>query len=161
MSWEDYRRRTRVLDAVLDDVTASSDWQIPDQRQGEVVKTFGDEAGFAQALYPRWFAALSARMDTVLEVRPEDLPEAAEREAAQLARERAGLFALLAAYADHPALEEAREQERHYLDWAPGAQLPALAKRREELLAAGGNSVSLVTVIRGRIRKLTPVLSGS
>lgn len=161
MSWEDYRQRTRVLDAVLDDVTASGDWQIPDQRQPEIEQTFGDQAGFARALYPRWFAALSARMDTVLEAHPEDLPEAAEREAAQLARERAGLFALLAAYADHPALEEAREQERHYLDWAPGAQLTALAARRDELLPEDQDSVRLITVIRGQIRKLTPVLSGS
>lgn len=159
MSWEDYRQRTRVLDAVLDDVTASGDWRIPDQRQPEIELTFGDQAGFARALYPRWFAALSARMDTVLEAHPEDLPEAAEREAAQLARERAGLFALLAAYADHPALEEAREQERHYLDWAPGAQLTALAVRRDELLPEDQGSVSLITVIRGRIRKLAPVLS--
>lgn len=161
MSWEDYRQRARVLDAVLDDVTASSDWQVPDQRQPEVEKTFGDQAGFAQALYPRWFAALTARLDAVLEEHPEDLPEAAEREAAQLARERAGLFALLAAHADHPALEEAREQERRYLDWAPGAHLTALAQRRGELLPDDESGVSLITVIRGRIRKLTPVLSGS
>jgi hypothetical protein len=162
MSWEDYRERTHVLDAVLDDVTAGSDWRIPEQRQSEVDETFGGQAGFARALYPRWFAALSARLDTVLEEHPADLPEAAEREAAQLARERAGLFALLTAHADSPALSEAREQEAHYLDWAPGAQLTALAARRDELLpeTGKGNTLSLITVIRGRIRRL-PVLSGS
>jgi hypothetical protein len=127
MSWETYRRRESVMDGVLEDVAASGDWRIPDRWHQEIEETFGGEAGFAGALYPRWFAALSARLDPVLEARPADLPDAAARAARQLARERPALFALLAAYRDHPVLAEARRRERQYLDWAPGAQLTALA----------------------------------
>ncbi|MBO0806625.1 MAG: hypothetical protein J2P25_26535, partial [Nocardiopsaceae bacterium] len=70
----------------------------------------------------------------VLEAMPADLPDAAARAARQLARERPALFALLSAYAGHPALEAARQQERRYLDWAPGAQLVALSSHLDELL---------------------------
>lgn len=126
MSWEDYRRRSRVLDEVLEDVAANGNWRIPDRRLPEVGRMFGGAAGFAQALYPRWFAALTARLDAVLEARPADLPDAAARAARQLAGERPVLFALLAAYSGDPALESVRQRERRYLDWAPGAQLTAL-----------------------------------
>lgn len=146
MSWEDFRERQRVVDGVLDDIAASESWQVPAQWQSEIENTFGGEADsaralFARALYPRWFAALSARLDAVLESQPADLPEAAARAARQLARERPAQFALLAGYAGHPALEEAHRRERRYLDWAPGAQLSALAPQRDDLLG-----LTLVTV---------------
>jgi hypothetical protein len=127
MSWENYRRRARLLNEVLDDVAASGDWRVPDQWRPQVDTTFGGEAEFARALYPRWFAALSARLDEVLAAGPADLPEAAARAARQLASERPALFAPLSAYAEHPALEAVRRQERRHLYWAPGAHLPALA----------------------------------
>ena len=44
------------------------------------------------------------------------------------------MFALLAAYADHPVMEGARQRERQYLYWAPGAQLTALASQLDDLL---------------------------
>lgn len=135
MSWEDFRERQRVVDGVLDDIAASESWRIPAQWQPEIENTFGDEALFARALYPRWFAALSARLDAVLESCPADLPEAAARAARQLARERPAQFALLSGHAGHPELEEVRRRERRYLDWAPGAQLAALAPQRDDLLA--------------------------
>jgi len=134
MSWKDYERRQRLMNGVLDDVAASGDWSLPRQRQPEISETFGDEAGFALALYPRWFSALSARLDAVLEELPADLAGAAGREARRLARERPAMIAVLSAYADHPALEAARVREQRYLDWAPGAQLPALAARLDEVL---------------------------
>lgn len=134
MSWENYRERRRVLDEVLDDVTASGNWHVPAQWRPEVGETFGGEAEFARALYPRWFAALSARLDEVLEASPADLPEEAARAARRLARERPALFAVVSASAGHPALAEARQHERRYLDWAPGAQLSALARQRDDLL---------------------------
>ena len=127
MSWETYQRRARVMNEVLDDVAASDDRRIPDRWRPEIERTFGSEAGLARALYPRWFAALTARLDPVLEAGPADLPDAAARAARQLARERPALFGLLAAYRGDPALADARRQERRYLDWAPGAQLTALA----------------------------------
>lgn len=134
MSWKDYERRQQLMDAVLDDVAASGDWRIPDRWQPEITAMFGGEAGFALALYPRWFATLSARLDAVLEELPADLTGAAETEAVRLVRARPAMFAVLAAYADHPELEAARHQERQYLDWAPAAQLPALAARLDDLL---------------------------
>lgn len=134
MSWKDYERRQRLMDGVLDEVAASGDWSLPRQRQPEISETFGDDAGFALALYPRWFSALSARLDVVLEELPADLAGAAEREATRLARERPAMIAVLAAYADDPALSAARRREEQYLDWAPGAHLPALAARLDDLL---------------------------
>lgn len=134
MSWKDYERRQRLMDTVLGDVAASGDWSLPRQRQPEISETFGGEAGFALALYPRWFSALSARLDAVLEELPDDLEGAAEQEARRLARERPAMIAVLSAYVDHPELAAARHREQQYLDWAPGAQLPALASRLEDLL---------------------------
>lgn len=133
MSWKDYEQRQHLMDGVLDDVAASG-WHVPAQWQTQITETFGDEAGFALALYPRWFSALSARLDAVLEELPADLADEAERTAVRLARERPAMIAVLSAYADHPALAAARRQEQQYLDWAPGAQLPALAARLDDLL---------------------------
>lgn len=128
MSYETYRRRESVVNEVLEDVAASGDWRIPARWRPEIEATFGGEAGFTAALYPRWFAALTARLDPVLEERPADLPDAAAQAARQLAGEEPALFGLLAAYADDPALAEARSRERRCFDWAPGAQLAALAQ---------------------------------
>lgn len=160
MSWKDYERRQHILDGVLEDVTASGTWRVPARWRPEIDAAFGGEAEFAQALYPRWFAALTARLDAVLQTRPADLPEAAAREARQLAREHRALFALLSGYSGHPVLDRARQQDRYYLDWAPGAQLDALATRRDDLLrepdhSAGG--VHAVTVIPGRPRRMTGI----
>lgn len=134
MSWEDYRHRSRVMDAVLDDVAASRSGQLPARWRPEIDAAFGGEAGFAQALYRRWFAALTVRLDPVLEARAAGRPAAAARAARRLARERPALFALLAAYSGHPALEAARQRERHDLAWAPGAQLAALTPLLDDLL---------------------------
>ena len=133
MSLNDYRRRTSVQDAVLAEVDETANWQVPARWLPEVERTFGSEASFVQSLYPRWFAALTARLDPVLEDRPADLADAAARAARQLAREHPAMFALLAAYADRPVMEGARQRERQYLYWAPGAQLTALAAREDEL----------------------------
>ena len=127
MSYETCRRRESVMNEVLEDVAASGDWRIPAKWRQEIEETFGGEAGFAVALYARWFAALTVRLDPVLEAPPADLPDAAARAARQLAREHPALSALLADYLDHPALAEARRRERRYFDWAPGAQLASLA----------------------------------
>ena len=135
MSSEAYRRRSRVLDEVLADIDETGGWQVPARWLPEVERTFGSVAGFAQALYPRWFAALTARLDPVLEEQPADLPDEAARVAAELAREQPALFAMLAAYCDHPALAEVHRRERQYLSWAPGAALAALAPRLDDLLA--------------------------
>lgn len=135
MTWENYRRRASVLDGVLDDVAASGDWRVPDRWRSQIDATFGGEAELALALYPRWFAALSARLDEVLAERPADLAEAAERTARQLASDRPALFAVVSAYAEHPVFETARRQERRHLYWAPGAQLPALASSPQPVAA--------------------------
>jgi hypothetical protein len=127
MSWEDYHRRARVVDGVLHDVAASRDGQIPARWWPEIQVAFGGDGGFAGALYHRWFAALTARLDAVLEARPADPPDAAAQAARLLARERPALFGLLSAYASHPVLAAARVREKDSLAWAPGAQLAALA----------------------------------
>jgi hypothetical protein len=123
----DRRRRKR------DDITAagqspgSRDGQIPARWWPEIRVALGGDGGFAGALYHRWSAALTARLDAVLEARPADLPDAAAQAARLLARERPALFGLLSAYASHPVLAAARVREKDSLAWAPGAQLAALA----------------------------------
>lgn len=134
MSWKDYEERQRFIAAVLDDVTANGNWQIPARWRAEIDAKFGGEAEFALALYPRWFAILSVRLDPVLEDRPADLAGAAARAAMHLACEQPALFALLAANWALPALEPARLEDRHYLAWAPGAQLTELAAHAERVL---------------------------
>jgi hypothetical protein len=125
--WDDPRQRTRVMNDVLDDIAASDDWHVPAKWRLETDLMFGGEAGFAMALYPRWFAALSARMDAVLEGRSADLKEASARAARQLAAEQAPMFTLLAAYSGQPEFAAVRQQERRYFGWVPGVHLSALA----------------------------------
>lgn len=136
MSWQDYHRRARVVDGVLHDVAASRDGQIPARWWPEIRVALGGDGGFAGALYHRWFAALTARLDAVLEARPADLPDAAAQAARLLARERPALFGLLSAYASHPVLAAARVREKNSLAWAPGAQLAALAPQAAAAPAA-------------------------
>ena len=136
MSWEDYHRRARVVDGVLHDVAASRDGQIPARWRPEIRAALGGDGGLAGALYHRWFAALTARLDAVLEARPADLPDAAAHAARLLARERPALFGLLSAYASHPVLAAARVREKDSLAWAPGAQLAALAPQTAAAPAA-------------------------
>ena len=136
MSWEDYHRRARVVDGVLHDVAASRDGQIPGRWRPEIRVALGGDGGFAGALYHRWFSALTARLDAVLEARPADLPDAAAQAARLLARERPALFGLLSAYASHPVLAAARVREKDSLAWAPGAQLAALAPQTAAAPAA-------------------------
>ena len=126
-SWQDYHRRARVVDGVLHDAAASGDYQIPARWQPQIRVAFGGDGGLVGALYHRWFAALTARLDPLLEAPPADLPAAAAQAARQLARERPALFGLLSACAGHPVLAAAREREKRSLGWAPGAQLATLA----------------------------------
>lgn len=124
---ETYRQRARVIDGVLADIDHSGGRRIPAKWQLDIELLFGSEAGFALALYPRWFAALSARLDQVLEDLPGDLPDAAGRAAASLASERPELFTLLALHSGDPELEVIHERELRSLRWAPAARLAALA----------------------------------
>jgi hypothetical protein len=125
--WDDPRQRTRVMNDVLDDIAHSGDWHVPAKWRLETDLMFGGEAGFALALYPRWFAALSARMDAVLEDRSADLKEASARAARQLAAGQPAMFTLLAAYSGEPGFAAVRRQERRYFGWAPDVHLTALA----------------------------------
>jgi hypothetical protein len=125
--WDDPRQRTRVMNGVLNDIAASDDWHVPAKWQLETALMFGGEAGFALALYPRWFAALSARLDAVLEDRSGDLTQGPVQAARQLAAEQPAVFTLLAAYCGQPEFAAVRQQERRYFGWAPGAHLSALA----------------------------------
>lgn len=154
MSHEDYERRQRIMDEVLDDVAASGGRRIPDRWRPEIDETFGDEASFALALYPRWFAALTARLDTVLETGSADLPDAAARVAGDLARERPALFAVLAAYCGDPELEDVRRRERQYLNWAPGAELTELASRLDDLLGEPDTGAAAVPARRRRLARV-------
>lgn len=133
MSHETYRQRSRVIEGVLEDIDISGGWRIPGKWQLDIELLFGSEAEFVLALYPRWFAALTARLDQVLEDRPAEPSAAVARTARQLVREYPALFALLAEYCDHPALEAIHERERRTLGWAPGARLATLAARRGDL----------------------------
>ncbi|HVT68505.1 MAG TPA: hypothetical protein VHF26_12195 [Trebonia sp.] len=126
--WDDPRQRTRVIDGVLNDIASSDDWHVPAKWQLETDLMFGGEAGFALALYPLWFAALSARLDAVLEDRTGgDLGEASVQAARRLAAERPAMFTLQAAYSGRPEVTPVRPQERRYFGWVPGAHLTALA----------------------------------
>src|SRR5690348_18388687 len=113
MSWEDYHRRARVVDGVLYDVAASRDGQIPARWWPEIRVALGGDGGFAGALYHRWFAALTARLDAVLEAQPADLPDAAARAARLLARERPALFGLLSRSEERRVGKECRAR------WSP------------------------------------------
>jgi hypothetical protein len=84
-------------------------------RRDELVAEFGSVEAFLLALHQRWRTAFFARLDALLEDRPDDLAGAVVALWADPTTGGRGLGALLDAHADEPALAAAQKQEQELL----------------------------------------------
>lgn len=129
-----YRNQRRVREMVLADMARTGHPVVT--RRAEVEAEFGDLDTFLLALHHRWWTALEARVDGVLEDEPPDPGGAVAAAATRLAGPDR---LLLDAYAERPALGAAeRVRRRRLADLAgidPGVldRAPAPADRRGPL----------------------------
>lgn len=106
------RRRYRLIEAVLEGVRRPGDPVVPAGLRDEVDAEFGGLDGLLLAVARRWYTALVAHLDAVLEDSPADLPTAVADLWSWQAAVHATSRALLDAHADRPALIEAADRER-------------------------------------------------
>ncbi|MEJ3656854.1 hypothetical protein WEH80_28230 [Actinomycetes bacterium KLBMP 9759] len=125
-TWEQTHRRQALLTTVLADVEAS--WQPLVTRIDEVIEEFGDVTAFLLAAHHRWYTAVLARIDVVLEDQQLDPPDAVAEIWTALAQRHAALRALLDAHRDEPALIAADEHYRELVLRDLGVDLAALTR---------------------------------
>lgn len=109
---EQYRRRERLADALLDRVAATGDPSLPRAAIPDPTGVFGDEAAVLTHLAARWSRNLAGSLDPVLDLPLPARDRAAAEVAARLAIRRPALHAVLHRYAEHPAVCRARETDR-------------------------------------------------
>ena len=118
------RRRHRLLTDVLADIATSGDPTIT--RIDEVVAEFGDLDGLLLAAQHRWYTAVFARLDAILEDTPEHPAQAVAQLWTDLAADRPGLRMLLDTHAERPALAAADRHHRAVVLRDLGVDLAAL-----------------------------------
>ncbi|WP_232661652.1 hypothetical protein [Pseudonocardia sp. TRM90224] len=123
-TWEQTHRRQALLKAVLADVEASGQPAVT--HLDEVVAEFGDVTAFLLAAHHRWYTAVLARIDVVLEDQQLEPVEAVAEIWTVLAERHAPLRALLDAHRDEPALAAADEHYRGLVLRDLGVDLAAL-----------------------------------
>ncbi|MBE1561884.1 hypothetical protein [Nonomuraea africana] len=112
-------RRHQLVHAVL----ASGLTTVPADLAAEVAAEFGDFGGFLQEVQRRWYRAFDARLDAVLEERPQDVHDALVRLWRDLALTMPAARLMLDANAGHPALVEGDDRHRRLLHAATGVVL--------------------------------------
>ncbi|MBA8951049.1 hypothetical protein ACFQU9_01845 [Actinomadura namibiensis] len=121
MSWNS-TRHSLVRD-VLDEVARTGVPEVPGGRRAEIDAAFGGLGAFLLEVQRRWYRAFDARLDALLENRPQDIDSALAALWHGLAADAPGARLLLDAHLDHPALAELHRQHRRMLHWATGVRL--------------------------------------
>jgi hypothetical protein len=120
MSWEQLRRRNRLVQDVLADIDRGGEPVIPARLRADIDAEFGGAGGLLQDVQGRWYETFDARLDAVLEDGPADLPA----ELARLEREVDDVMPaarrLLDTYRAHPALAALHEHHARRLSAATG-----------------------------------------
>jgi hypothetical protein len=119
-SWDRLHRRNRLVRAVLYEVGRTGRPAVAARFRGDVDAEFGDFGGFLVEVQLRWYRAFDARLDTVLENEPEDLPAAVADVWAGLADAMPASRLLLDANAEHSALGPIHAHHRRTLRSATG-----------------------------------------
>ena len=114
----------RTLTAVLADIARTGRPEIT--RPEEVATAFGDPDGLLRLAQHRWYAAVYAHLDALLEDPPPDLPAAVGGLWRSLAARHAPVRALLDAHAHHPTLRAADRHHRRVLLETVGVDVAAL-----------------------------------
>lgn len=126
MSETRVRTRHQLLEAVLADVARTGDPVVT--HVDEVRAEFGDVEAFLLAAQHRWYTAVYAHLDAVLED-PADVPGSVARMWWQLAAAMPALRALLDAHSEVPIVAVVDAQHRHRVLCDVGVDLAALPSR--------------------------------
>jgi hypothetical protein len=119
-SWNRAHRRYQLVHAVLDGIAGTGRPAVPARLAADVDAEFGDFGGFLRDVQLRWYRAFDARLDTVLETEPDDLPAAVADVWRDLSDTMPAARLLLDAHAEHPALTALHEHHRRTLHAATG-----------------------------------------
>jgi hypothetical protein len=109
-SWDDTRRRYRVMTAVLDDVAATGDPAVVHRHRIE--EAFEDLDALLLAVHARWSTAVLARADDVLESDPVDPAQALAAALHELDTALPGARLLIEGHAVRPSVRSAAERLR-------------------------------------------------
>jgi hypothetical protein len=114
-AWDRAHNRYEVAARVLDDVRRSRHAETLTRWSDEIEAAFGDLDAFLRHVQRRWYTALAARVDRILEDEVWDR-QAAVREAwEELARLDPASRLVLDAYSGHPALEHGERRHSQLL----------------------------------------------
>ena len=130
-AWDRVHNRYRVAAWVLDDVRRSRRPETISRWSDEIEEAFGDLDSFLRHIQRRWYTALAARVDQILEEQVSDRQAAVRAAWQELTRLEPASRLLLDAYAGHPALEHGERRHSEMLGAAltptPEATEPAAA----------------------------------
>jgi len=104
-AWERVHDRYRVSRVVLEEVGRSGRADAVSAWADEIEAAFGDLDAFLQHVQRRWYTALAARVDAVLEQDVADRQAAVRAAWSELAGVDPATRVVLDAYAGHPALQ--------------------------------------------------------
>ncbi len=112
-SWDDTRRRYRVMTAVLDDVAATGDPAVVHRHHVE--EAFDDLDALLLAVHARWSTAVLARADDVLESDPVDPAQALAAALHELDTALPGARLLIEGHAVRPSIRSVAERLRRQI----------------------------------------------
>ena len=118
--WDRLHHRHQLVHAVLNEIGRTGRPAVAARYRADVHAEFGDFGGFLGEVQRRWYRALDARLDAILEHEPDDLAAALADIWAGLAEIMPETRLLLDTHADHPALRELHAHHRRSMRAALG-----------------------------------------
>lgn len=114
-AWQRVHNRYRVAAGVLEDVSRSGSAETISRWSDDVEAAFGDLDSFLRHVQRRWYTALGARVDQILEEEVSDRQGAVRAAWQELSGLDPASRLILDAYADHPALQHGERRHSHLL----------------------------------------------
>ena len=150
-AWDRVRRRHQLAAAVLKDVGREGP-SVTAAWRGRIDAEYGDDdlSGFLRDVQAGWNRTFDARLDVVMELGADDLPEAVAEVERLVAEARPAAGLLLRAYADHPALAAGDERHRRMVLAATGVDLHAPRQHHRGTASPRSRRVSRIADLRRR-----------
>lgn len=130
-NWEQTHRRYDLVYAVADAIALRGP-EVIDEWHDEIDEVFDDVAGFLRDVQRRWYTAVDAYLDAVLEEQPADVEAAVAEILGRVSTTDRALRIVLDAFADHPALAEGDAQHRWSLLAVTGVDQDKLVPPAQE-----------------------------
>ncbi|MGH3451115.1 MAG: hypothetical protein ACRDQW_10395 [Haloechinothrix sp.] len=130
-NWERTHRRYRLVYAVADAIALRGP-EVIDEWQAAIHTEFGGMDGFLQDVQRRWYTAVDAHLDAVLEDEPADSGVAVAEILDSVSATDRSLRLVLDAFAEHPVLLEGDARHRRSLLAVTGVDQDALVPAQQE-----------------------------